>query len=273
MEGNGEKLITLLREAGYYPSLDPPSFNWHEGQVAAGFTLTMDVDPSLPANREAVIYYTLDGSDPREAASGIVAATATVYTTPLILDSTTLVKARTLKGESWSALHEAAFYIGSAQPRPQITEMMYNPPEGDDYEFIELKNGGQADLDLSNLTLEGINFTFPPISEPLKPGQAIVLVHNAPAFAERYPEVTITGVYQGRLSNKGETLALKDSAGNLLLSLAYDDENGWPISADGRGDSLVLVDPPGDPNAPKSWRASGQTGGSPGKDEVFQWQN
>ena len=100
-----------------------------------------------------------------------------------------------------------------------------------------------------------------------------MLVHNAPAFAERYPEVTISGIYQGRLSNKGETLTLKDATGQLLLSLTYDDENGWPISPDGQGDSLVLVDPQGDPNAPKSWRASNQQGGSPGKDELFQWQN
>jgi hypothetical protein len=271
MAGNGAKLITLLREAGYYPPLDPPTFNPPGGQIVPGFALTLGLNSSLPAHRKGVIYYTLDGSDPRKASSGAIAATAKAYTTPLILDATTLVKARTVQGETWSALHEATFHMGSIQPQPQITEVMYNPPEGDDYEFIELKNGGQADLDLSNLTFEGINFTFPPKSEPLRPGQSIVLVHNALAFAARYPEVTISGIYQGRLSNKGETLTLKDTTGNLLLSLTYDDENGWPVSPDGRGDSLVLVEPQGDPNAPKSWRASGQQGGSPGKDEVFQW--
>ena len=78
----------------------------------------------------------------------------------------------------------------------------------------------------------------------------------------------LVGVYDGRLSNEGETLHLKDGEGKLLLSLTYDDEGGWPISPDGRGDSLVLVASAGaDPNNPKSWRASAQLYGSPGRDE------
>jgi len=38
--------------------------------------------------------------------------------------------------------------------------------------------------------------------------------------------------------------------------VTYDDANGWPVSADGRGGSLILVQPDGDPNNPQNWRAS-----------------
>jgi hypothetical protein len=62
-------------------------------------------------------------------------------------------------------------------------------------------------------------------------------------------------------------LALKDSQGQVVTSVAYDDENGWPISADDRGDSLVLAESQGDPNDPKSWQASTNLYGSPGADD------
>jgi hypothetical protein len=60
---------------------------------------------------------------------------------------------------------------------------------------------------------------------------------------------------------------LLDNQGNLLFSVAYDDENGWPISPDGRGDSLVLINPDGNPDDPQNWRASQDLFGSPGRRE------
>jgi hypothetical protein len=52
-----------------------------------------------------------------------------------------------------------------------------------------------------------------------------------------------------------------------MVSLEYDDEDGWPASPDGRGDSLVLIDQNREPNNPKNWRASTNLNGSPGADE------
>jgi hypothetical protein len=94
-----------------------------------------------------------------------------------------------------------------------------------------------------------------------------LLVRNPTAFAERYPDLPIAGSYQGQLSNKGEEITLRDVRDNVVVSVRYDDENGWPISPDGRGDSLVLVDRDGDLNNPKSWRASVNFNGSPGVSE------
>jgi hypothetical protein len=93
------------------------------------------------------------------------------------------------------------------------------------------------------------------------------LVHNAAAFAERYPGVAVGGVYQGKLSNQGETVTLRDASGQVEWSLSYDDENGWPFSPDGRGDSLVIIDAAGDPDNAQNWRASVKPNGTPGLDE------
>jgi hypothetical protein len=142
---------------------------------------------------------------------------------------------------------------------------MYNPLGGGDYEFIELQNVGNSPFDLANLSIdEGIRYSFATDSAPLAPGELVVLVRNPAAFSERYPGVEIGGVFRGQLSNKGEKITLKDVTGNVILSVSYDDEHGWPISADGRGDSVTLLDPNQDPNNANNWRASTNLHGSPG---------
>lgn len=268
MEGNAAKLIALAREAGYYPKIDPPAFSQPGGQIAPGFTLTMTgVSPG-----QGAIFYTTNGSDPRQPVTGAIAPAASIYRAPLVLAGATHLKARIFRGGVWSALHEASFTIeDEINSRLQITEIMYNPIGGDDYEFIELKNIGSIELNLSRLSFtEGIRFTFPPNAAPLAPHQPLVLVRNPAAFARRYPGVPIGGVYEGQFSNKGETISLKDAHGQIIVSLKYDDENGWPVSADGWGDSLVIVDEGQDPNDPANWRASTNPNGWPGPDESYE---
>lgn len=276
MEGNGVKLIAQARALGYYPEFDPPAFNQPGGFIESGFAVILT--PPLEAGgkdaprpegegQSPTIYYTTDGSDPRQPVTGAIAPTATAYTGPVVLTRTTLLKARFWAGD-WSALNEATFKVVEQKSRVAITEIMYNASGGNDYEFIELKNIGDGELNLAGMSFdEGISFTFPPGQPPLVPGGLLVLVHNSTAFAERYPGVAVAGVYQGKLSNQGEKVTLRDASGQAVLSLSYNDENGWPLSPDGRGDSLVVVDPAGDPNNPQNWRASTNLNGTPGADE------
>jgi hypothetical protein len=177
------------------------------------------------------------------------------------------VKTRLLRGDIWSALNEATFRLVEGDSPLRITEIMYNPAEGGDYEFIELQNGGEEAVNLAGMSLEGIDFTFLPTTPVLAPGEFMVLVRDPAAFTAKYPDVPSGGVYQGQLSNKGETITLKDAQGEVITSVSYDDEQGWPLSPDGRGDSLTLSNPDGDPNNPKSWRASQNLNGSPGAAE------
>ena len=268
LANNGKKLLAQMREAGYYPPFDPPTFSRQGGNVGPNFVLHI----APPGNAvDAVIYYTTDGSDPRLPVTGDISPSAQRYEGPLRLEAATQLRARALlkndlgdRWLQWSALQEATFQIVTYPGSVQLTELMYHPPEGDDYEFIELTNTGALASPVANMSFSGIKFTFPPNTPPLAPGDTVVLVRNPAAFREKYPGVKIGGRYDGQLSNKGEALTLYDSLDQVVLSVTYDDENGWPLSADGTGDSLVLIDGAGDSNNPASWRASPNQHGSPG---------
>lgn len=265
MKGAAGRFITMAREAGYYPELDPPIFSQEGGLVETGFTLNMSL-PKL--SQGGTIYYTTDSSDPRMPVTGDIGPTAVAYSGPVMFTANTLVKARVWDGQAWSALNQANFSVVAQDNKLRLTEIMYNPVEGDDLEFMELKNMGEAEVALADVSIvEGVSFIFPPNTPALAPGQFTMLVSNPTAFAERYPNVPIGGVYDGHLSNKGEKITVVDAEGAVIIEVEYNDEYGWPVSADGRGDSLVLFDPDGDPNDPQNWRASARVSGSPGADE------
>ncbi len=273
LAGKADRFTALNRAAGHYPKVDPPQFSRQGGLVPVGFPLTMTVvEENSHGKPGAKILYTTDGSDPRLQVTGDVSPQAKVYAGPLILTTTTQIKARLLADSEltadaepvWSALNDATFRVVEQDRQVRISEIMYNPLAGNEYEFIELQNIGNSDVDLSGAYFEGIGFTFPTSMAPLAPGEFILLARDAEAFAQRYPGVEIDGVYTGQLSNSGEEIALRSYDGKLLTSVTYSDDTGWPISPDGRGDSLVLHNPAGDPDDPKNWRASDQIYGSPG---------
>jgi hypothetical protein len=166
----------------------------------------------------------------------------------------------------WSALHEAHFAKQGEAARVVVSEIMYNPYLDEDMEFIELKNVGNTAADLSNAYFEGIDFRFGE-GVKLNAGEHLVLVRNLRMFRQRYPEAPVYGQYAGKLSDKGETITLRRANAELWLQLAYDDNYGWPLSADGAGDSLVLNDPLGDMDSAHNWRASTTLYGTPGADE------
>ena len=146
-------------------------------------------------NVSGTIYFTTDGSDPRTYGSGAVAPSAQAYSAPVAINTPTIVRARVLDGANWSALVEAVFYPPQDLSKLALTEMMYHPPDvgltnGDEFEFLELKNTGTNTLNLSGLTFSGISFTFTN-GTMLAPGQFFVLVRNPAAFAAKYPGVTV----------------------------------------------------------------------------------
>ncbi|MBN1673001.1 MAG: lamin tail domain-containing protein [Kiritimatiellae bacterium] len=269
MTGNGDRLLTQCRNQacnGYnlYPSLDPPTFNRHGGAVATGFKLTMSTASSY------AIYYTTDGTDPRLPGGG-ASSTKVQYAGAFTISRTTHVKARLFKTTStWSAVHAATFNYTAHYDRIRITEIMYNPIGGADFEFVEIKNTGSSTRGLSEMTLRGLRYTFPPGVE-LASGKTALLVANESVFTNRYPNAKAAadwfGVYAGRLDNGGERLALIDSDGLTVTSVRYNDKAPWPEEADGDGFSLVLADELGDPDDPANWRASNLIGGSPGYDD------
>jgi hypothetical protein len=154
--------------------------------------------------------------------------------------------------------------ISDLQKYLAVSEIMYNPPssgttDGSELEFLELRNTGNTTLDLSGLTFtEGITFTFTN-GTTLGPGQYYVLGRNIAALQAKYPGLVVQGVYSGKLSNSGETLILSHPYGDVIFSVTYGNRAPWPVTADGYGFSLVR-----DESTPGHYRASAQTGGSPG---------
>lgn len=253
-------VLAQLRAAFLYPSNTAPTFSQHGGRVAPGFALTMSATNT--------IYYTTNGTDPRVYGSGTISPLARVYSGPLILGESMIVKARMLAGTNWSALNEAAFTVGTLTVPIAITEIMYNPIGGNFYEFIELQNAGPLPLNLSSYTVtddDGTMLIFP-FGYTLNAGQRIVLGNNGNtnAFHTRYPGVPVAGWFSGSLANGGETISVLDHLGRTVVSVTYDDENGWATGADGGGFSLEMISPGGDPDDAANWRASSGQNGTPG---------
>jgi hypothetical protein len=243
----GGVLLNQLLAVNLYPSNAAPVFSQHGGRVARSYELT------ITATND--IYYTLDGTDPREFGTSAVAAGASTYSAAIVLSNSVIVKARALFDTNWSALAEATFQVAELGPTIRITEIMYNPGGGDTYEYLVLKNVGTAPLNLGGYYFGGITYGFPPNSV-IAAGATIILAsdNNPAAWAARYPGLTVFGFFDGNLSNGGEKISINDPNGNIVYSLDYDDEDGWPIAADGGGASLKIVDAVADPDDPANWR-------------------
>lgn len=243
------------------PIIAPPVLNPGPGEIISGLQLTLS-----HTNGAGTIHFTLDGSDPRAVGGVPVGFT---YAGALALASSVHVKARVLAGTNWSALREGTYNVANRAAGLKITEIMYQPlatstnEEGGECEFIEFQNRSTAAIDLSGCYLTGIDYHFRP-GTLVAPGDFILLVRNGVAFTSRYPGVTWHGIYWGGLARNGEKIQLRNSDGNNIISVEYDDEPPWPLGANGFGWSLVNMRPESDPDSPANWRASATAGGSPG---------
>jgi len=258
---NRRRFVTNhLAQAGLIASSNAPSFSPFGGRVARGHLLSLEAG-------WGTVYYTIDGPDPRERFSGAVAPGALAYTPgrPIVLDRSVRIRARTRWDTNWSALSEAAFQVEEFGSPLRISEIMYHPPGGEAYEFIELLNTSLLPVDLNGITFEGVQFRFLEGARLEGRARLVLASDQAPAaFAQRYPGLAVAGYFGGSLSNGGERLALIDPEGRTIVSVDYRDDQGWPPEADGAGFSLEIVDALGDPDDPANWRASARPGGSPG---------
>ena len=270
----GDLLIQRMLSRGLYVSQEAPEFSingssQHGGAIDSGSLLTI--------TGPGTIYFTLDGSDPRDGNGNAV---GTLYNGGVTLDTTTIVKARTLVGGQWSPLAETVF---TADDRSiVISEINYNPHDptpaelaaipgvdNDDFEFLEIYNANATEsINLNGFRLsDGVAFTFGNIT--LDPGEHVLVVENIPAFRERYgPGLPIAGQWSGGLSNGGETIQLLNSLGVETIRVRYNDVDPWPVAADGGGSTLVLNAPNETPSEELGkhyrWRGGAEYGGSPG---------
>ena len=122
----------------------------------------------------------------------------------------------------------------------RITEIMYNPPGGTNFEFIELTNTGGTTLNLTGVQFyNGIDFTFGNVS--LTAGSEVVLVRDLTSFQGRYGNgLNVAGTYTGSLDNNGELIALRLPAPWDANVLCFRYESTW-YNANASGYSLQLL--------------------------------
>ncbi len=164
-----------------------------------------------------------------------------------------------------------------------ISEIMYQPPDSEDYEFIELQNISTNTVYLYDVNRwwarwminGGIEFKFP-IGASIRPGGYLIVVNFDPAdymrllaFKLRYgisADVPILGPYSGKLANEGDSVVLEriGANGESIEVDRVDYGNGsdgiWS-PANGTGLSLQRIRPWDFGNEPANWRANIPTAG------------
>lgn len=150
----------------------------------------------------------------------------------------------------------------------------------DVHEFIELRNAGGSAVSLSGWRLSGgISFDFTAAAS-IPAGGFLVVAKTPARITAVYPSVTAPlGPWPGGLSNREETVQLRDGAGNIMDSVSYESDFPWPGNADGlgadqdftlisptpyqyKGCSLERVSATASGNDPANWLAS-PLGGTP----------
>jgi len=149
---------------------------------------------------------------------------------------------RPITGDSNSV---SVVYNGNnASPAGQvvINEIMYNPAAVN-AQFVELYNNStNTAFDLSGWQLQGSAYTFPNGSI-IAPTNYLVLAANGVAFAGAYGATNpVFDTFSGTLPASG-ILTLNTSSNVTVTKVEYENQLPWPISANGTGASLQLIDP------------------------------
>ncbi len=146
-------------------------------------------------------------------------------------------------------------------PQLTITKIMYHPqtttqfPDGDDLEFLEIRNTGSTSANLSGVYFQGTGFVYQfPANATLGAGLCVIIASNATVFQSKYGFAPY-GEFTRQLSNSGEQLVLSDAFGNVIDFVEYADASPWP-DADGNGSYLKLAELTLDNSLPESWIAS-----------------
>ncbi|MCP4846798.1 MAG: hypothetical protein GY899_02490 [Verrucomicrobiaceae bacterium] len=213
--------------------------------------------------------------------------------TPFNINEPVTIMARSYQDGEWSALSTADFTVDTipaGNANLAVVEMLYNPAgandeeadsgftDGDQFEFIQLKNIGQQAIDLHGVRFtDGINFDFSSSGvRALSPGEYVIAASDIDAFRFRNGsrhDALIAGQYTGRLNNGGEHVRLIGATGEVIQDFTYETSAPWPDLSDRDGNSIQIIDSSQSHDDGTNWRASSSTGGSPGGGINFTtWQ-
>jgi CotH kinase protein/Lamin Tail Domain/Secretion system C-terminal sorting domain len=273
-------VIGQMKDAGLYSDFEAPVVSRAGSPLtdqAYSITDAFDLSVDNP-NTSGILYYTLDGSDPRQI-GGLVSdqAIESGDHAVITIGSSTILKARIKFDNEWSPIRQVYFFATEEDySHLKVTELAYHPQEEvqdsdttDDknFEFIEFKNTGSTAMNISGLRLDSaVTFTVPEYTM-LPPKGFYVIASKPESFYHRYGLVA-SGNFKGNFSNSGEYVLLTDRNGKEILSFTYDDHLPWPEEADGSSSLVsVNINPTGDPNDYSYWTLSSTPYGSPFADD------
>ena len=274
-------VINQLKSEGLWPTGNAPRLFSDTAEIVQSkidFSGTVNLKFENPDN-QGIIYYTVDGSTPRDLGGTLNPNARTIDSgTSIQLGETTRITAQIKYGPSWGPVAEIILRNTQTNfANLKVTELHYHPQDivsatdtvfGTDLEFIEFKNTGASVIDLTGLSIvSGVEFRFPD-NHMLEPGAFFVAASKPNKFQAKYgfyPE----GNFQKNFSNSGELVTLSDEQGNIVISFEYKDKAPWPKEADGGGYTLTSVEanPTGNPSDYHYWKASSQIDGSPGAND------
>ena len=146
-----------------------------------------------------------------------------------------------------------------------FNELQYHPAEMQmGGEWIELKNQNSVDVDLSGWRLDGgVDFVFP-AGTVIRAGKYVVVAADPAALMMASGLTTVLGPMTSSLSNRGESITLKNNNDRRMDEIEYADRAPWPVAADGSGATLAKYQALRDSELPENWRASREVGVTPG---------
>lgn len=254
-----------FRAAGFLPRVIAPTLDPAGGELAPGTSVR------LITTGTGTTWYTLDGTDPRQPDGGVATAARLANATPLTFTNATWVRARTLDRGTWSPL-QSAFFTPRESPESTdqvaVTQFKVTSTRDAATEFLELGNPSPTAVSLRGARFtDGVRFDFADTPDQvLAPGQRWVLVRDLVAFREQYgTNVTVHGIYLGKLSAEGEALEILAATNDLpRLRFRYGAAGVGPDLLRWPGSAWVFADPALGPDNPLAWRPSREAMGTPG---------
>jgi hypothetical protein len=274
-------VLDQLQQANLYPGLIPPKVSCSGKEI-------MDLNFNIGSadhvtiqnnNASGNVYFTTDGSDPREVGGAISSSAVRCDgVVDLGINSSVVLSARVFSGTSWSALRRIQLFAALNElTNLKVTEIHYHPRDvidgtdtisGKYYEFIEFKNTGGSALNLSGLVLDSaVYYEFPP-EYLLPPGHFYVIATKPDHFYEKYGLLP-SGNCKDYFDNAGEYVLLKGILNTKVMLFYYDDEIPFPLSPDGEGYTLTASErnPVLSLDDYHYWMASSVIDGSPFADD------
>lgn len=265
-----DTLIKHYQTAGIFPRIKAVQYANENIFLEDNETIEL-INP----NETGEIYFTLDGADPR-AFGGEISKNAILYENPFsvndVPNQSVTLKARVYINNNWSAMCPRKYYQNQSYNDLIINEIHYQPLDsinsesdtipGKYFEFIELYNRGSNAINLKDVSFtKGIHYQFKSTSK-IEPEHFLVLASDSIHFVNRY-HFSPFGVYEGHLSNQGETILLKNPLKETIDSISYEVDFPWTVGFNQQGKSLSLNKVDLDTNVPSNWQYSVQINGTP----------